>query len=238
MSIQVMSRVWQNSKAKSGALLVLLAIADFADDEGNAFPSVETLAEKSRMSERNVQLSIRRLQQAGELSVKKPGKHRANTYKILVRGANISGEKIAPVQIFQVKPTSPQGEAHFTPRVKPTSPEPSITIIEPSVSPNGEEPVEQTVVKASTTREIQVEFEKVCGYPIDWKAGAGRAAKWLAENGYAAVDVAECYKSMKSDEFWRDKQLSLDSVKKRIGEFVKTRRKAMVTRNTDGSLYI
>ena len=46
-----MTRVWDESKQRGGALLVLLAIADFADDEGKAFPSVQTLAAKSRLSE-------------------------------------------------------------------------------------------------------------------------------------------------------------------------------------------
>ncbi len=34
MSIKIMSAVWRYSKAKGSALLVLLAIADFANDQG------------------------------------------------------------------------------------------------------------------------------------------------------------------------------------------------------------
>ena len=34
MSIKVQSHVWEHSPAKGGELLILLAIADFADDNG------------------------------------------------------------------------------------------------------------------------------------------------------------------------------------------------------------
>lgn len=39
MSIRVMSSVWANSKQSGNDLLVLLALADFADDRGVAFPA-------------------------------------------------------------------------------------------------------------------------------------------------------------------------------------------------------
>jgi hypothetical protein len=49
MSVGMLSRVWKHSKARFGDRLVLLAIADFANDAGEAWPSVETLAKKSRL---------------------------------------------------------------------------------------------------------------------------------------------------------------------------------------------
>ncbi len=79
MSIRVMDRVWEHSQQSSGALLVLLAIADFADDEGVAFPSIGTLARKARLSERQVQRVIAELVAAQELEVT-PGKGRAGSH--------------------------------------------------------------------------------------------------------------------------------------------------------------
>ena len=67
MSIRVMSHVWEHSQHKGGDLLLLLAIADHADDHGQAFPSIKLLAQKTRMTERNVQLVIKRLTHSIEL---------------------------------------------------------------------------------------------------------------------------------------------------------------------------
>jgi hypothetical protein len=128
MSIRVMSGVWERSQHKSGALLVLLAIADFADDNGTAFPAVETLAEKARMTARNVQFVLRVLEKSGELVIERGGgRNGANRYRIRIP-ATQNGEKISPQG---VKPTSPGGEKSGTKGVKPTSPEPSLTVKEP-----------------------------------------------------------------------------------------------------------
>ena len=48
MSVRMIAAVWDRSAHAGNALLMLLAIADFADDEGRAFPSVSTLAKKCR----------------------------------------------------------------------------------------------------------------------------------------------------------------------------------------------
>jgi hypothetical protein len=92
MSIAVMSRVWANSQSKGGDLLVLLAIADFAHDNGVAFPSVPTLAKKSRLTARQVSTILKRLQDRGELSVQtNKGPHGTNLYRVLVGDEALSG---------------------------------------------------------------------------------------------------------------------------------------------------
>ena len=70
MSVRTMARVWALSKQSGTGLLMLLAIADFADDDGNAYPSVGTLAAKCRMSDRNANHILAALQAAGELEVR------------------------------------------------------------------------------------------------------------------------------------------------------------------------
>jgi hypothetical protein len=69
MSIKIQSRVWETSKQSGGSLLVLLALADFANDDGYSFPSVGTLARKSRLTERQVQRVLSKLVGDGELLV-------------------------------------------------------------------------------------------------------------------------------------------------------------------------
>lgn len=84
LSVYVMSWVFRNSKAELGDRLVLLAIADFADDDGYCWPSIAKIAEKTLMSERAVQYSVRALESRGELTVSiGTGDGRRNEYRVL-----------------------------------------------------------------------------------------------------------------------------------------------------------
>lgn len=69
MSIKVMSSVWDSSEQSGSALLLLLALADFADEDGYCWPTTETLAQKIRMSMRTVLRMVEQLESAGELYV-------------------------------------------------------------------------------------------------------------------------------------------------------------------------
>ena len=69
MSILIMNEVWQHAPADKGDLLILLALADWADDTGRCFPAVATLAAKGRMSERNAQRCVQSLQDRGIIRV-------------------------------------------------------------------------------------------------------------------------------------------------------------------------
>lgn len=69
MSIAVSTKVWRHSRHKGTSLLILLALADWSDDEGRSFPSIRTLAGKARISERQAQKQLDHLRQLGELEV-------------------------------------------------------------------------------------------------------------------------------------------------------------------------
>lgn len=85
MGIKLLDRGWRFSKAKGGDLLVLLGIADFANDEGVAYPSISTLARKARLTPRNTQRAVRRLVAKGELHLEEEkGPHRTHLYRIIL----------------------------------------------------------------------------------------------------------------------------------------------------------
>lgn len=68
MSVAVSSWVWEHSQARGNARLVLLAIADCADDTGaNAYPSLNTIADKAKVSRRTAIRAIEELVGMGEL---------------------------------------------------------------------------------------------------------------------------------------------------------------------------
>jgi hypothetical protein len=105
MSVRTMSRVWSDSQHAGSELLMLLAIADFADDDGNAYPSVAALARKCRMQPRNANYVLVALQKSGELEVRvNEGPRGTNRYRIklvqmadgLQRGAGV--QRAAGVQ--------------------------------------------------------------------------------------------------------------------------------------------
>jgi hypothetical protein len=70
MSVRVMTLVWEKYPAGGSELLLMLALADWANDAGDRiYPSVGTIAKKVRQSERNVQRLLRRIEKSGWLEI-------------------------------------------------------------------------------------------------------------------------------------------------------------------------
>lgn len=65
MSIKLMAAVWERIDLTSTQKLVLLALADWANDEGLCWPSIDRLAAKTSMAGRSVQRIIRDLESTG-----------------------------------------------------------------------------------------------------------------------------------------------------------------------------
>jgi hypothetical protein len=65
MSIKLMTAVWERADLSSTQKLVLLALADWANDEGLCWPSINRLAVKASLTSRGVQKSIRSLEDMG-----------------------------------------------------------------------------------------------------------------------------------------------------------------------------
>jgi len=93
MSGKWISRVWEESPYEGRRLLLHLALADYANDEGTCFPSQRTLALKARTTEQWVSTSIRQLVKDGFLEVMERGNGRGNrsTYRLL-KGQSQIGE--------------------------------------------------------------------------------------------------------------------------------------------------
>ena len=74
MSVRVMTAVWEITLPDSDKI-VLLALADCANDEGYCWPSMATLAKKCSKTDRTVQASVKSLVAAGHLTRNEvPGK--------------------------------------------------------------------------------------------------------------------------------------------------------------------
>lgn len=100
MSIRVMSEVFRRYPNGGGEMLLALALADHASDDGTRiYPGVTALADKTRQSERTVQYQLRRMQESGWLILVGQG-HGGRSmhaeYRICPEW--IKGAEIAPIQ--------------------------------------------------------------------------------------------------------------------------------------------
>lgn len=130
-----MTWVWDHSRAKGSQHHVLLAIADCASDDGsNAFPSMAELVRKTRLSERAVQSSIRKLVALGELFVSANGGPRGcNRYRVIMttpqilHPADVAGvQEMHPADSAPRKPRTPQKTSETPAESAPG------TVLEPS----------------------------------------------------------------------------------------------------------
>lgn len=153
MSVRVMAAVWEHSKATGTSLLMMLALADFSDDDGSSYPSVATLATKCRMSVRNANHLLASLRDSGELKIRKnEGPKGTNRYRIVLSRPGFDGLKrssepnpsrplthasapdarFTPDGAVTLKLIARGGEADSSKPLKPASDEPSLNRQEPS----------------------------------------------------------------------------------------------------------
>jgi len=160
-----MSQVWDATARTTSHKLVLLALADHADDDGRCWPSLERVAAKCGIQVRAVQKRIRDLQHDGQVQVvNRPG--RSNMYLI------------TPVpQDTPVLKDTPVPQDTTTPVLKDTPPLSSRTprtIKEPSVEPPNKQRPVRTDADVHTADVHAHEFETWwTAYPR--KIGKGRA---------------------------------------------------------------
>lgn len=124
MSVRTMARVWAESTHSGTDLLMMLAIADFADDDGNAYPSVGTLALKCRTSPRHVNRILALLRASGELEIRlNEGPKGTNRYRIALKGMTPVSP---PTSRSPLTPVSSTPDLHVPKPLTPTSDEPSL----------------------------------------------------------------------------------------------------------------
>lgn len=86
MSVKLMSKAWETNQ-KGNHLLVLLALCDFANDEGDCFPSLKTLCEKAKISKSALSYILKAYESVGVISREKRKRDNqsdtSTSYKIL-----------------------------------------------------------------------------------------------------------------------------------------------------------
>ena len=130
MSIKALNWVWKNSTTKGSERLVLLAIADNADDSGKAWPSLSTIAEKCNLSRRYIIRILDSLEQGGHI---KKVVRRVDEMKNYSNIYWITFDKVVnPETLPNHNGSEPRdttgSELEDTSVVNPSSPKPPLTI--------------------------------------------------------------------------------------------------------------
>jgi len=132
MSIRTMTTVWDSGCYDGGALLVLLAMADYADEEHICRPSVGALARKARLSERQIIRILNHLKTDG--AIVPIGEHKSKQGRpIVIYRINTDALKGDICDSLKVTPMSPletpkgdiyalKGDICDSPKVTPMSP--------------------------------------------------------------------------------------------------------------------
>ncbi|WP_423209057.1 helix-turn-helix domain-containing protein [Paracoccus yeei] len=169
MSVKIMSAVFESETLGPTERLIMLALADHADDAGRCYPSLSRLQQRTGLSERAIQSNIRNLQSAGYITII-PGAGQGGANVYIVRpnpAADAPPQQMhprrkctTPPQEVRPNPAADAPPQQMHPRrkcttppqeVRPTpaadAPKPSGTIIEPSES-NGARDALLTVLSA------------------------------------------------------------------------------------------
>jgi helix-turn-helix protein len=138
MSNKAMTHVWENSQQKGNALLVLLAIADMADDFMVCYPGKGYLAKKCRLANaRTVRVILKKLEEDGEIQIyhRRTGERNStNVYRIVMpsignrlmtRESSIGDRLMTPESLPGDSWNTTPGDSWNTTLVSPESPKPS-----------------------------------------------------------------------------------------------------------------
>lgn len=100
MSVRIMTAVFDRYPNGGGEMLLALALADHASDDGTrVYPSIKALAEKTRQSERTIQYQLRRMEESGWLlRVGHGNGGRSQTTEYRISPLWLKGAEIAPIQ--------------------------------------------------------------------------------------------------------------------------------------------
>lgn len=129
MSVKIMSAVWECEGLDASERLVMLSLADHADDMGRCYPSISRLCQRTSMSDRGIQKVIGRLVERGFITVKaSAGQGGANIYTLSTPEPRSPPNHVHPRTGFThaPEPGSPPPRTTFTtpPNVVPITPEP------------------------------------------------------------------------------------------------------------------
>ncbi len=154
---------WHQQVGTTTSKLVLMKLADIADDFCEGHPSIELIARQCEINPRTVQRTIRLLEASGHLRVEQRfhrGRHISNAYHLNVpgdRGGNLP--PLAPTPPLTPAPVPPQAPAPMSPPAPAPVPDRGDTGVTPTTT--------ESLKTKSTTRYVpsvegQCDASRIC----------------------------------------------------------------------------
>ncbi len=162
MSISILNRIFEDATTTGSQRLVLLVLADVADDNGYCWPGVDWIAKRANITSRQARTILRALESAGHLitSPTNGGRGRTNQYIIATGEKPGSPASINP-EVQREKPGSPASQNPEVQRSetrkfgdetrKPNVPNPEVTASDDPLYPPIDPPIDPPAVPAATT---------------------------------------------------------------------------------------
>lgn len=241
MAIGVMTWVWDHSRSKHSARLVLLAIADCMNSEHAwAWPSNKELARKANVTDRAVQLAVADLAKLGELEVGyNEGPKGCNRYRVLMA----TPEKSSPPKTFHPEDSaSPKNsQASESEQVNDPTPEDFSPPEDSSPPKNSTQTPEDSSPGTVTNRKRSFskknageppreDVDRICQHLVDRIVGHGskqpnitdawrREARLLLDADKRTEDqVHVAIDWCQDNAFWRSKVMSMPKLREKYDQ--------------------
>ena len=186
MSVKVMSMVFDRYPEGAGEMLLALALADHAHDDGSkVFPYVDTLAGKTRQSIRTVQRQLQQMQARGWLQLVNAGdggRGRAREYRISaawLAGGECEAAEQAPIAAVNDaqstrNPHNQKGDK-VTPFIRPKKTAKGDIAVSPFTKDHATERVTNGAIKGDTAVSPAIEPQEPSLKPIPPQPPRGEA---------------------------------------------------------------
>lgn len=184
-----MNRVWDNEQLKGGRLLVMLALADHANDAGECWPSQPHLAKRARLNERQVRRVIDGLANDGYMVVVEKGVGRSKRphYRLFPQPiksdilsdakADILSQGKSDISDTKADISAQENRTFLTEKSDISDVIPSRERSEPPIEPTTEPPMESSSSNARASEvegaaqedeedEASILWLEICGDPI------------------------------------------------------------------------
>jgi hypothetical protein len=135
VSVKSTSYVLSRRYGSQTRKLIMISIADFANDDGEAWPSIDTIANRAECSRRAVQENLRTLQIAGDIAIHPNAAPRGcNLYRIIFRKTETFDSLVwgGAADALPVQMGAAQTHGGGADERRPSAPEPLGTVKEPS----------------------------------------------------------------------------------------------------------
>lgn len=128
MSIKLMTAVWEMDFPDATRKLVMLALADFANDDGECFPMIRTIGKKAGIGQRQTRYIVSEFVDKGllrrELCRRQNGSKTASRYTLMLATPHRQPSAYAPPAAQCLSHRQPS--AHLEPSLEPRIPQPPL----------------------------------------------------------------------------------------------------------------